>query len=111
MGGSSKRKAALAAAPDAMKRPAARSAGQPPKFDNDRRAFHGNLTRLCTDTGQHVAPRDRECGNRLPRAALALTWPQRDFLEKRNASFGRRGYDLRRAMEDRLEKLNTIARQ
>ena len=45
------------------------------------------------------------------RAALALTWPQRDFLEKRNASFGRRGYDLRQAMEDRLEKLNTIARQ
>jgi hypothetical protein len=27
------------------------------------------------------------------------------------ASFGRRGYDLRQAMEDRLEKLQTIARQ
>jgi len=27
------------------------------------------------------------------------------------ASFGKRGYDLRQAMEDRLEKLNTIARQ
>ncbi len=45
------------------------------------------------------------------RAALALTRQQRDFIEKRNASFGRRGYDLRQAMEDRLEKLNTIARQ
>ncbi|NOJ40172.1 hypothetical protein [Bradyrhizobium australiense] len=45
------------------------------------------------------------------RAALALTRQQRDFVEKRNASFGRRGYDLRQAMEDRLEKLNTIARQ
>ena len=45
------------------------------------------------------------------RAALALTREQRDFVGKRNASFGRRGYDLRQAMEDRLEKLNTIARQ
>ena len=45
------------------------------------------------------------------RAALALTRQQRDFIDKRNASFGRRGYDLRQAMEDRLEKLNTIARQ
>ena len=45
------------------------------------------------------------------RAALALTREQRDFIGKRNASFGRRGYDLRQAMEDRLEKLQTIARQ
>jgi len=49
-----KTKAALAAAPDAMKRLAALSAGQPPKFDNDHRAFHGNLRRLCTDAGQHI---------------------------------------------------------
>ena len=45
------------------------------------------------------------------RAALALTRQQRDFVDKRNASFGRRGYDLRQAMEERLEKLNDIARQ
>jgi tetratricopeptide (TPR) repeat protein len=45
------------------------------------------------------------------RAALALTKQQRDFIAKRNASFGRRGYDLRQAMEDRLDQLNTIARQ
>jgi tetratricopeptide (TPR) repeat protein len=45
------------------------------------------------------------------RAALALTRQQRGFIDKRNASFGKRGYDLRQAMEDRLEKLNTIARQ
>jgi hypothetical protein len=45
------------------------------------------------------------------RAALALTRQQRDFIEKRNGSFGKRGYDLRHAMEERLEKLNTIARQ
>ena len=45
------------------------------------------------------------------RAALALTRQQRDFVEKRNASFGRGGYDVRQAMEDRLEKLDTIAGQ
>ena len=45
------------------------------------------------------------------RAALALTRQQRGFIEKRNASFGQRGYDLRQAMEDRLEKLKAIARQ
>jgi hypothetical protein len=30
---------------------------------------------------------------------------------KRNASFGRRFYDLRQAMEARLDKLNSISRQ
>ena len=45
------------------------------------------------------------------RAALALTKQQRAFIDKRNASFGTRGYDLRQAMEERLEKLNAIARQ
>jgi uncharacterized protein len=39
------------------------------------------------------------------RAALALTRQQRDFIGKRNASFGRRGYDLRQAMEERLQQL------
>ena len=45
------------------------------------------------------------------RAALALTRQQRDFIDKRNASFGRPGFDLRQAMADRLDQLNTIARQ
>ncbi len=45
------------------------------------------------------------------RAALALTQQQRNFIDKRNTSFGRRGYDLRQAMEQRLDKLQTIARQ
>jgi tetratricopeptide (TPR) repeat protein len=45
------------------------------------------------------------------RAALALTRQQRDFIGKRNASFGKRGYDLRQALEDRLEKLKAIALQ
>jgi uncharacterized protein len=45
------------------------------------------------------------------RAALALTQEQRDFVAKRNASFGRRGYDLRQAMQGRLDQLSTIVRQ
>jgi hypothetical protein len=44
-------------------------------------------------------------------AALALTKQQRDFIDKRNGSFGKRGYDLRQAMEERLEKLTAIVRQ
>jgi tetratricopeptide (TPR) repeat protein len=44
------------------------------------------------------------------RAALALTRQQRDFIDKRNASFGRRGYDLRKAMQDRLDTLTGIDR-
>jgi uncharacterized protein len=39
------------------------------------------------------------------RAALTLTREQRDFIGKRNASFGRRGFDLRQAMEERLQQL------
>jgi tetratricopeptide (TPR) repeat protein len=45
------------------------------------------------------------------RAALALTRQQRDFIARRNASFGHSGYDLRQAMEGQLDKLNSIVRQ
>lgn len=45
------------------------------------------------------------------RAALALTRQQRDFINQRDASFGRGGHDLRHAMEKRLDELNTIARR
>ena len=52
---------------------------------------------------------DAEASNH--KSALALTRQQRDFIETRNASFGRRGYDLRQAMETRLDRLNTIAQR
>lgn len=42
------------------------------------------------------------------RAALALTGQQRDFIARRNASFGKRGYDLRMAMEARLMALTGV---
>jgi tetratricopeptide (TPR) repeat protein len=43
------------------------------------------------------------------RAALALTRQQRDFIGQRNTRFGRPGYNLRQAMEQRLASLNTNA--
>ena len=48
---------------------------------------------------------------RSPREARALQREQDEFIARRNASFGRSGYDLQKAMEERLDRLNTIARQ
>lgn len=45
------------------------------------------------------------------RAALDLTRQQRDFIEKRNAAYGRPGYDLRQAMAARVDRLSAIAKQ
>jgi uncharacterized protein len=42
------------------------------------------------------------------RDALALTQQQREFIARRNASFGKRGYDLRVAMEARLKALTGV---
>ena len=42
------------------------------------------------------------------RDALTLTQQQRDFIAKRNASFGKRGFDLRVAMEARLKALTGV---
>ncbi len=42
------------------------------------------------------------------RAAGDLRKTQRDFLNLRNASFGRPGYDLKKVMQDRLQKLNAM---
>jgi tetratricopeptide (TPR) repeat protein len=52
---------------------------------------------------------DAENGNH--RAALTLTQQQRDFVQERNSQFGQRGYDLRQAMTERLDRLSAIARQ
>jgi tetratricopeptide (TPR) repeat protein len=70
---------------------------------------------ICTDPG--LAKLDRDINEVFVRviadqpnrrAALALTEQQRDFIAKRNASFGKRGYDLRVAMEARLKALMGI---
>ncbi|WP_225117197.1 tetratricopeptide repeat protein [Bradyrhizobium sp. BRP22] len=46
----------------------------------------------------------REAEN--PRAARALQREQDEFIARRNAQFGRPGYDLHKAMQQRLQKLN-----
>jgi tetratricopeptide (TPR) repeat protein len=46
-----------------------------------------------------------------PGEARALRREQDAFIARRNAGFGRPGYDLHKAMADRLDQLNTIARQ
>ena len=40
-----------------------------------------------------------------PREARALQREQDDFIARRNAEFGRPGYDLRKAMKERLQQL------
>jgi uncharacterized protein len=70
---------------------------------------------ICADPG--LAKLDRDINRIFPRViaespnrrvALALTGEQRDFIAKRNASFGKRGYDLRQAMEARLKALTGV---
>jgi tetratricopeptide (TPR) repeat protein len=70
---------------------------------------------ICADPG--LAKLDREINGIFVRViadqpnrrdALALTQQQRDFIARRNASFGKRGYDLRVAMEARLKALTGV---
>jgi tetratricopeptide (TPR) repeat protein len=88
---------------------------------SNRPSFNCAITRravekaICADPGLAKLDRDinevlvrviAESPNR--RAALALTGEQRDFIARRNASFGKRGYDLRAAMEARLKALTGV---
>ena len=45
---------------------------------------------------------------RNPGEAKALQREQDDFIARRNAEFGRPGYDLNKAMQDRLKRLNGV---
>jgi tetratricopeptide (TPR) repeat protein len=47
----------------------------------------------------------RENAKASPRAGRALQHAQEEFIARRNASFGRPGYDLRKAMKERLQQL------
>jgi len=42
------------------------------------------------------------------RSANDLRRSQREFLSARNASFGRPGYDLKKIMQERLQRLNAM---
>ena len=43
-----------------------------------------------------------------PQQARTLRREQEDYISRRNAEYGRPGYDLKRAMRDRLQKINGI---
>jgi hypothetical protein len=48
----------------------------------------------------------REAQN--PREARVLQQEQDEFIARRNAGFGRPGYDLQKAMRERLQRLNGV---
>ena len=52
-------------------------------------------------SGRSVKPHD-------PRQARNLQREQEEFIARRNAAFGRPGYDLQKAMRQRLQRLNGI---
>ncbi len=45
---------------------------------------------------------------RDPRDARTVTRQQDEFLARRNAQFGKPGYDLKKAMQERLQKINGV---
>ena len=45
---------------------------------------------------------------RNPGEAKDLQRAQEDFIARRNAEFGRPGYDLKKAMQERLQRLNGV---
>jgi tetratricopeptide (TPR) repeat protein len=53
----------------------------------------------------------REATADSPRAGRELQRQQDEFLARRNAQFGRPGYDLQKAMRERLDHLLSVARQ
>lgn len=53
----------------------------------------------------------REATVDSPRAGRELQRQQDEFLARRNAQFGRPGYDLQKAMRERLDYLLSVARQ
>jgi tetratricopeptide (TPR) repeat protein len=68
---------------------------------------------ICADPG--LAKLDRDINEVLvrviaesPNRRAALAGEQRDFIARRNASFGKRGYNLRVAMEARLKALTGV---
>ena len=62
----------------------------------------GALDRQIAETYERVLQSaSKRAGNDLRRT-------QRDFLATRNASFGRPGYDLRKLMQERLQRLSAM---
>jgi tetratricopeptide (TPR) repeat protein len=77
------------------KRPVEKAICADPELDRLDSEINGMFQRVVAD-------------QKSKRDALALTQQQRDFIARRNASFGKRGYDLRVAMQARLKALTGV---
>ena len=98
---------------DEPQRPLAANSGNGPSFEcaTARREVEKVI---CADPQLGVLDRqiaetyERVLKSASKRSANDLRKTQRDFLSTRNASFGRPGYDLRKIMQERLQKLNAM---
>jgi len=94
-------------------RPMAANSGSGPSFDCAS-AKHEVEKVICADPEFGALDRriaetyERVLKSASKRSANDLRKTQRDFLATRNASFARPGYDLRKVMQDRLQRLNAM---
>lgn len=66
-----------------------------PELANLDREIHGSLVRVVREA-------------RDPRDARTVQREQDEFIARRNAQFGKAGYDLKKAMQERLRKINGV---
>src|SRR5215470_9269677 len=77
------------------RRPVEKAICANPTLANLDREVHGSYVRALQEAPD-------------PRAARAVKREQEAFIARRNAQFGRPGYDLQRAMRERLQQINGI---
>jgi tetratricopeptide (TPR) repeat protein len=98
---------------DEPRRPLAANSGNGPSFDCATAKREVEKV-ICADPQLGVLDRqiaetyERVLKSASKRSAGDLRRTQRDFLATRNASFGRPGYDLRKIMQERLQRLNAM---
>ncbi|PSO33859.1 tetratricopeptide repeat protein [Bradyrhizobium sp. MOS002] len=94
-------------------RPLAATSGNGPSFDCATAKREVEKV-ICADPQLGVLDRqiaetyERVLKSARSRSAGDLRRTQRDFLATRNMSFGRPGYDLRKVMQERLQRLNAM---
>ena len=83
----------------AARRPVEKAICANPELANLDRQINAVNTRVVSDAARND-----------PRAGRAMQREQDDFIARRNAAFGRPGYDLQKAMKERLDHLLALAR-
>jgi uncharacterized protein len=98
---------------DEPSRPLQANSGNGPSFDCDT-ARREVEKMICADP--QLGMLDRQIAETYARvlksargqSASDLRKTQRDFLATRNTAFGRPGYDLKKAMQERLQRLSAL---